>query len=281
MYTLGIDIGSASSKAVILEDGQRIIAASAVQAGTGTSGPGRVLEEVFTLAGLNWDDLDRVIATGYGRFSIQEADRQISEITCHAKGIFFVCPTARTIIDIGGQDAKAISLDEDGSIEKFFMNDKCAAGTGRFLEVMSRVLEVELDEMGAHHFKSENPAHVSSTCTVFAESEVISLLSMGTPKDDIIAGVHQSVASKACALAYRAGVKDDVVMCGGVARNAGVVDAIEKELGRKIIVAPTPQLTGALGAALIAFEDLKKTREYNEYGTHERQGTSSALFSQA
>ncbi|MDR2075378.1 MAG: acyl-CoA dehydratase activase [Desulfovibrio sp.] len=281
MYTLGIDIGSASSKAVILEDGQKTVAAAAVQSGTGTSGPGRVLEEVFALSGLSREDMDRVIATGYGRFSVQEADRQISEITCHGKGIFFVCPSARTIIDIGGQDAKAISLDEDGNIEKFFMNDKCAAGTGRFLEVMSRVLEVELNEMGAHHFKSENPARVSSTCAVFAESEVISLLSMGALKDDIIAGVHRSVASKSCALAYRADVKDDVVMCGGVARNAGVVDAIEKELGCRITVAPAPQLTGALGAALIAFEDLKKSREYNEYGRHERQGTAGALFSQA
>ena len=262
MYTLGIDIGSASSKAVILEDGKRVVAATAIQSGTGTSGPGRVLEDVFSLSeGLTWEDMDRVIATGYGRFAVQNASRQISEITCHGKGIFYLCPSARTIIDIGGQDAKAISLDDNGNILKFFMNDKCAAGTGRFLEVMSRVLEVELDHMAEYHFTSEKPAHVSSTCTVFAESEVISLLSMGTAKKDIIAGVHQSVASKACALAYRAGVKDDVVMCGGVARNAGVVDAIEKELGRKITVAPNPQLTGALGAALIAFEDLKKDEE--------------------
>ena len=258
MFTLGIDIGSASSKAIILKDGTEVVASAVVQAGTGTSGPGRVLEAIFANSGLAWTDMKRVIATGYGRFAVQEADRQLSEITCHGKGIFFLCPTAGTIIDIGGQDAKAISLDAKGNIEKFFMNDKCAAGTGRFLEVMSRVLEVELDGMADAHFAAEKPAHVSSTCTVFAESEVISLLSMGTPKNDIIAGVHQSVASKACALAYRSGVKDDVVMCGGVARNGGVVDAIGKELGRKVTVAPNPQLTGALGAALIAFEDVKK-----------------------
>jgi predicted CoA-substrate-specific enzyme activase len=281
MYTLGMDIGSASSKAVILDNGNGILASAVVQAGTGTSGPGRVQEEVFALSGLRREDMDRIIATGYGRFSIPEAHRQVSEITCHCKGIFFLCPTVGTIIDIGGQDVKAITCNSDGAIEKFFMNDKCAAGTGRFLEVMSRVLEVGLDRMAECHFASEHPAPVSSTCTVFAESEVISLLSQGTSVNDIIAGVHRSVASKACALACRAGVRDDVVMCGGVAQNAGVVDAIRKELGREILVAPHPQRTGALGAALIAFEDLNKTREYHEYGMYERQGASVALFSQA
>ena len=141
------------------------------------------------------------------------------------------------------------------------MNDKCAAGTGRFLDVMSRVLEVPLDQMGKVHFQAKEWAQVSSTCTVFAESEVISQLSKGLPRESIVAGVHQSVASKACSLAYRIGVKNDVVMCGGVAQNAGVVDAIEKELKQSIIVAPHPQITGALGAALMAYEELKKANK--------------------
>ena len=141
---------------------------------------------------------------------------------------------------------------------KFVMNDKCAAGTGRFLDVMSRVLEVPLSEMGEAHFKADKWASVSSTCTVFAESEVISQLSKGLTKESIVAGVHQSVASKACSLVYRVGVVDDVVMCGGVAQNPGVVDAIEKELQQKITVAPNPQITGALGAALLAYEELIK-----------------------
>lgn len=258
MLTLGIDVGSASSKGVILEDGKKVVASAVVQAGTGTSGPGRMLTELFDTAGLAQNAITYTVATGYGRFSVEQADRQISEITCHGAGIHFLCPSAGTIIDIGGQDAKAISLDDQGNIQKFFMNDKCAAGTGRFLEVMSRVLEVKLDEMEAWHFRAAEPASVSSTCTVFAESEVISLLSQGIAKESIIAGVHHSVASRACALAYRALVRDDVVMCGGVARNGGVVDAIEKELGRKIIVAPNPQLTGALGAALLAYKDAEK-----------------------
>lgn len=255
MYTLGIDIGSASSKAVILKDGSEIIAKAVIQSGTGTSGPGRVMEAVFEKAPVSFDQIDQTIATGYGRFSVENADKQISEITCHAKGIFYLIPTARTIIDIGGQDAKSIRLNDKGDILKFFMNDKCAAGTGRFLDVMAKVLEVDLSEMGDWHFKSKEPATVSSTCTVFAESEVISQLSRGVAKEDIIAGVHQSVASKSCSLVYRAGeVVNDVVMCGGVAQNSGVVDAIEKELGQKILVAPDPQITGALGAARIAYE---------------------------
>lgn len=260
MFTLGIDIGSASSKAVILKDGKEIIKALAVQSGTGTSGPGRVLSGLFEGTDLSPEKMDYTVATGYGRFSVENANKQISEITCHAKGIFFLCPTGRTIIDIGGQDAKAISLDDRGDIVKFFMNDKCAAGTGRFLEVMSRVLETPLEKMGDEHFKSKEPAQVSSTCTVFAESEVISLLSKEIAKENIIYGVHESVASKACALAHRAGVREDVIMCGGVGQNKGVVDVIAKMLGKPVTVAPNPQLSGALGAALIAYNELKKEK---------------------
>lgn len=258
MYTLGIDVGSASSKAVILKDGKDVVASAVIQAGTGSSGPGRVIEAIFEKSGMKKDDIAFTVATGYGRFAIEGADKQISEITCHGRAIAHLCPNAHTIIDIGGQDAKAIALDDRGGIMKFFMNDKCAAGTGRFLEVMARVLEVDLTDLEKRHFMAEKPASVSSTCTVFAESEVISLLSQGVNKNDIIAGVSKSVASKACALAYRAGVRDDVVMCGGVARNGGVVDAISKELGKTVTVAPTPQETGALGAALLAYEELKK-----------------------
>ena len=242
MYTLGIDVGSASSKAVILEDGKRVAASAVIQSGTGTSGPGRVMELVFDGLDISQKDMDYIVATGYGRFAVPFANKQMSEITCHAKGIHHLIPDARTIIDIGGQDAKAIRLDHKGNILKFVMNDKCAAGTGR-------VLEIGLQEMGDAHFKADCPANVSSTCTVFAESEVISQLSKGVSKENIAAGVHRSIASKACSLVYRVGMEEKVVMCGGVAQDKGVVDAIEQELKKKILVA-----TGALGAALIAFE---------------------------
>ena len=190
MYTLGIDVGSASSKAVILEDGKRVAASAVIQSGTGTSGPGRVMELVFDGLDISQKDMDYIVATGYGRFAVPFANKQMSEITCHTKGIHHLIPDARTIIDIGGQDAKAIRLDHKGNILKFVMNDKCAAGTGRFLDVMSRVLEIGLQEMGDAHFKADCPANVSSTCTVFAESEVISQLSKGVSKENIAAGVH-------------------------------------------------------------------------------------------
>ena len=258
MYTMGVDVGSASSKVVILEDGIRVVTEKVVQLGTGSSGPQRVLEEALEASGLRMEDMVRVVATGYGRFSFEGADRQVSEISCHAKGIYHLVPSARTIIDIGGQDAKAIKLDERGGVVQFFMNDKCAAGTGRFIDVMARVLEVTTGEMQDYDAKATEPAPISSTCTVFAESEVISQLSQGTSKENIIAGVHASVAVKACGLAYRGGVTPDVVMSGGVAQNAGVVRAISKELKQQVIVAPHPQVAGALGAALYAYEDALK-----------------------
>lgn len=258
MLSLGVDIGSATSKAVVLLDGKQIRAEAVVPFGTGTTGKERVLAEVLGKAGVSWTDIAFTIATGYGRMSIHEANQQISEITCHAKGVAFECPNARTVIDIGGQDVKAISLqNERGEIRNFIMNDKCAAGTGRFLENISRALDIGMDKMAEHYFHSAHPAHVSSTCAVFAESEVISLLSDGTPLDDVVAGVHDSLATRACALARHVGLVDDIVICGGAARDAGVVDAISKNLGRKVSVAPNPQLTGALGAAVLAYERAK------------------------
>ena len=260
MYTMGVDIGSASSKVVILKD-LKLFDSEVVQIGTGTKGPGIAVEEIFKRTGLSYESMEKIVVTGYGRFTFEEADEQISEISCHAKGIHFLIPDARTIIDIGGQDAKAIALDSSGMVKQFFMNDKCAAGTGRFLDVMARVLNVELSEMQEIDKRSKSPVTVSSTCTVFAESEVISQLSKGAPIEDIIAGVHNSVAHKVCGLAFRAGLKDTIVMCGGVAKNSGVVRAISEELKRDIRVADMPQITGALGAALFAYERAMKTKE--------------------
>ena len=258
MYTMGIDIGSASSKVVILKDRKEIIAAEVVQIGTGSSGPKRALNNALEKSGLALQDMAQIVSTGYGRFSVEEAHRQYTEIRCQAIGNYFLVPTVRTIIDIGGQDAKAIFLDSKGNIKQFFMNDKCSAGTGRFLDVMSRVLEVELREMAEYDARATEVATVSSTCTVFAESEVISQLSRGVAVENIIAGVHQSIASKVCGLANRGVIEDDVVMCGGVAQNAGVVRAVMRELKRNVIVTPYPQVTAALGAAVLAYDDKVK-----------------------
>lgn len=258
MYVLGLDVGSASSKVVILDGDKNIVSSSVFQVGTGSSGPSRALDEALGKINLTLDDMKKIVATGYGRYAFEKADKQISEISCHAKGIFHLVPTARTIIDIGGQDAKAIRLDNNGMVSQFFMNDKCAAGTGRFLEVMSIVLEIDITQMAEYDSRATEIVNVSSTCTVFAESEVISHLSNNVPKENIIAGIHASVASKACGLAYRTGLEDDIVMGGGVAQNAGVVRAISRELRRPVIVAPNPQITGALGAALFAYDEANK-----------------------
>lgn len=261
IYTLGVDIGSSSCKAVAMADGRDIVAAVAVQSGTGTSGPSRVMEQLYSASGLTQDDFAASVVTGYGRYSMEIPAKAISEISCHAKGVHFLFPSARTILDIGGQDCKAIVIDDDGIVQEFYMNDKCAAGTGRFIDNMARVLEIDVKEMGNYDETSKNKVAVSSTCTVFAESEVISLLSKKVNKEDIIAGIHDSVISRAMGLVNRTAKKPDYVLTGGVALNKGVRRAFEEAMGCRILVAEKPQLTGALGAALFAYKDAVKNKK--------------------
>lgn len=257
MLTMGVDIGSTTSKAAILEDGQRIIAKSIVPVGTGTRGPGEVLHSVLSLAGLQQQDIARTVATGYGRLHFNTADRQVSEVSCHGKGVHFLVPGARTVVDIGGQDAKAILLDENGMLSNFMMNDKCAAGTGRFLEVMARVLDIRIQDMGDLAAQADEAVSISSTCAVFAESEVISRLSANERPENILAGIHRSVAKKVVSQVLRIGVIPNVAMSGGVAKNRGVVEALSEELHMPIQVPEDCQLAGAIGAALFAWEDIK------------------------
>lgn len=256
MYTLGIDIGSAATKGVILKDGKDIITMAKINVGTGTSGSKRVLEAVLEDSGLKVEDISYILATGYGRNRFEQANKQVSELSCHSKGVSFLLPGTRTIIDIGGQDAKTIKLNKKGKMESFVMNEKCAAGTGRFLDVMAGVLETTVDKMGDLSEGAYEDIDISTTCTVFAESEVISLLSTGVSIANIVAAIHKSVAKRVCGLAQRAGVEPSVGMTGGVAQNKGVVKAIAKELGMEIHVPANPQMTGALGAALLAYEEI-------------------------
>ncbi len=254
IYTLGIDIGSTASKCVMLADGKEIVAKSLIAVGAGTSGPQRAIDEVLKQAGKVREDMSFILATGYGRNSLEGfADHQMSELSCHAKGAAFLFPEVRTVIDIGGQDVKILRV-ENGAMTNFQMNDKCAAGTGRFLDVMARVLEVDVNDLGTLGEKSTKYVGISSTCTVFAESEVISQLAQDTDKCDIINGIHQSVAGRVAGLAHRVGVQDQVVMTGGVAQNMGVVKALEEQLGHKIHTSPLTQYVGALGAALFAYK---------------------------
>ena len=260
IYTLGIDIGSTASKCVMLADGKEIVAKSLISVGAGTSGPQRAISEVLEQAGKSKDEMAFVLATGYGRNSLEEiADAQMSELSCHAKGATFLFPQVHTVVDIGGQDVKILQV-ENGVMTNFVMNDKCAAGTGRFLDVMARVLEVKVQDLGMLGAQSTKQVEISSTCTVFAESEVISQLSMGTDKRDIINGIHRSVASRVAGLAHRVGIRDQVVMTGGVAQNSGVVKALEEALGHEVHISPLTQYNGALGAALFAYQKYQKAQ---------------------
>ena len=259
MYTLGIDIGSTTSKCVILKDGKDIVSTSLIVGGMGTPGPSDALKEVFEKAGgLTKDDMAMTVATGYGRTRYEGADLDMSELSCHAMGAHHVFPSVRTIIDIGGQDAKLISLDERGRMKNFLMNDKCAAGTGRFLDVMANILQLEVNDLGPLALQADNPAAISSTCTVFAESEVISQLANGVTIPNLVAGICSSVSSRVAALAKRIGPTPDICMSGGVAQNIGVRSAMEQALDAKILVSPMAQLFGALGAAYYAFEKAPK-----------------------
>lgn len=261
IFTMGIDVGSTASKCVIIKDGEELVAKSLVAVGTGTSGPARAIAEVLENAGMTREQMDYVLATGYGRNSLDGlADQQMSELSCHAKGAAFLFPEVRTVIDIGGQDVKVIEI-ENGIMKNFVMNDKCAAGTGRFLDVMARVLEVNVEDLDELGDQSTREIGISSTCTVFAESEVISQLAVGTDKRDIIAGIHRSVAGRVSGLCNRVGVRDMVVMTGGVAQNHGIVKALENQIGHEIHLSPLTQFNGALGAALFGYEKVLRRQQ--------------------
>ena len=251
----GIDSGSTSTDVVIIDRDKNIIAQSILPTGAGAaSGADRALDEALAQAGLSRSDINATVTTGYGRTAIKLGDQSITEITCHAKGAYFLDPSVRTIIDIGGQDSKVIRLDENGNVTNFVMNDKCAAGTGRFLELMARTLELSLDDMSRLGLEWKEDVTISSMCTVFAESEVVSLIAENRTPADIIHGLNRSVATKTCALCRRVGGEESYMMTGGVSKNRGVVTEIEKILGVKLHISDKAQLNGALGAALFALE---------------------------
>jgi predicted CoA-substrate-specific enzyme activase len=257
LITLGIDIGSTTSKCILLENGSRILGQALVASGIGTDGPEEAYRAALSQSGVAEEAIVYKIATGYGRTQWKDADSEISELTAHALGCRFLLPEIRTVIDIGGQDAKVISLNEQGHMSSFVMNDKCAAGTGRFLNVMAGILKLQIGELGDMAVCSRNPVSISSTCTVFAESEVISQLAKGAAVLDVVAGICQSVAGRVVALVKRVGVKKAVCMSGGVAQNKGVRSAIEQALQVPVSCSPMAQLSGAIGAALTAYKKSK------------------------
>jgi predicted CoA-substrate-specific enzyme activase len=253
---IGLDMGSVSTKAAVLEDSQ-IVGYAILPTGFNSQDSGRkAIDEACEKAGITPNDIKYIVATGYGRINAPFANSRVTEITCHGKGAFFTNNLARTVIDVGGQDSKVISINEKGRVVDFQMNDRCAAGTGRFLEVMMRTLEMNYDTMSNAAINSKNPSKISNMCTVFAESEVITLLAKGESRENIAAGLCNSIAERITTMVKRIGLKEEVIMTGGVAKNRGVVKLLENKLNTKISVPMEPQIIGALGAALEAQETI-------------------------
>jgi predicted CoA-substrate-specific enzyme activase len=250
---VGIDVGSLTSKAVLI-DGEGIVARCVMPTGALPQQAGRTaLEKVLESAGKMRDGVDFAVGTGYGGVNLPFVNRTVTELTCHAKGVHYLNPRIRTVIDIGGQDSKAIRLDDAGNMVDFAMNDRCAAGTGRFLEVMAHALEVSLESIGRYALRSASPCAISNTCAVFAESEVIGLLAAGCSKQDIAGVLHAGVAKRVGNMARRLGIVPELAFVGGVAKNAGARKALESFLGMPFApLDENPQITGALGAAVLA-----------------------------
>jgi predicted CoA-substrate-specific enzyme activase len=252
MITAGVDVGSLSVETVLYEEGRGVMGyAIGLVGGNSRDASGRSFEEALRFARVDRAEVFHVVSTGSGREILDFADENVTEITCIASGIHFLFPECRTIIDIGGQDTKVIRIDGGGRVVSFDMNDKCAAGTGRFLEVMAHALNVDLQQMGERSLRYQNAIEISSVCTVFAESEVISLVSEGKAVDDILHALHHAVADRTLSLLERIGVDGQVAMTGGVAKNMGVVRALEEKMDLSLKIHSEPQIVGALGAALL------------------------------
>jgi predicted CoA-substrate-specific enzyme activase len=259
IYSAGIDLGSTMTKVVIIDNDGKILAQVIQHTGAEHRRlANQVMDEALKQAGLPFEEIASVIATGYGRINVPFADRQITELSCHARGVFNYFPSVRLAIDIGGQDSKGLKI-KDGKLIDFVMSDKCAAGTGRFLEVLSSALGLRVEELGEISSRSTQKVPVSSTCTVFGYQEVISRLSEGLAVEDIVAGLHEAIASRVAGMVKRLKVEPDVVFTGGVARNRGVVKALEENLRCRILVPKEPLLSGALGAALLGRESVLKS----------------------
>jgi len=257
MIVAGCDVGSLTGKTVILRNGEilsySIVPTTPKPEKTALNAMNGALEN----CNLTLDDIEFIVGTGYGRVKIPFANSQISELTCHGKGAHSFIPSIRTIIDVGGQDCKVIKVDKNGKILDFAMNDKCAAGTGRFLEVMAKTLELSLEDLGSISLESKKQAKITAQCSVFAETEVVSLMADGVEVSDIVAGIHDAIASRIMSLVYRVGLEKELTITGGVAKNIGVVTYLEKRMGITSQKLPVdPQIIGALGAALMAKEKL-------------------------
>lgn len=252
---MGVDLGSTSAKAVILDQDGSLCASSAIQMGAvSKAGLQRAIDSALGRASLTRGQITATISTGYGRRLVPDTGRTFTEITCHARGVAALCPGVALIIDIGGQDSKVIAVDSDGLVEDFAMNDRCASGTGRFFEVLARAIECEVDELASLAMFGDRNLEVSSMCATFAETEIVSLLASGCERTDIAASVHRAVSARTLGLVAQVGKRLPIVMTGGVAKNSAAVHYLSSALGAPVSVPPDPQITGAYGAALLALE---------------------------
>ncbi len=254
LYFAGLDIGSTMTKVVLINASHNIVAKIVRHTGPEHRKlANEVIQELLEQADIAVDETTFLVATGYGRINVPFADAQVTELTCHSKGIVHLFPSVTTVIDVGGQDAKGMRIYK-GKLANFVMNDKCAAGTGRFLEVLSETLQIKLEELGPLSLKAESVVTISSICTIFAQQEIIAQQSAGKPIEAIVAGVHQAVASRIVRMVRPIGIAGDVVLTGGVAKNIGFVQAVEKVMGRSVLIPEDSRISGALGAAIIAME---------------------------
>lgn len=257
----GTDIGSLYTKVVILGNEASdctLVSSHEVRSGGLYKDAGtEALHSALQAAGLKMEDVDYIVSTGYGRYQFEFGDKTVSELQCHARGIKYLFPEVGTLIDIGGQDSKIIHVNDRGKVWNFLMNDKCAAGTGRFLEVMADGLGIPISELSQTALRSTKEVGMSSVCTVFAESEVIGLLSEGCHREDIVRAIYRAIADRVGTMVIRLGVREKVAMSGGVARHSSLVSAMEERLKTKIFVPQNPELVGAWGAALIAMETVR------------------------
>jgi len=255
VYAAGIDVGSTQTKAVLIDTARGIVARALIDTGANVIRAGqRALDELIANAGITREDVKFVVGTGYGRYKIEASDTQVTEISCHARGAQMLFPNTRTVIDMGGQDTKAIKVGSEGDVLDFCMNDKCAAGTGRFLAGAADVLGLTLDEIGVISLKGTKPIRLTSVCTVFVESDILSHLAQNKKVEDILSGVHEAIATRTIGLVRRVGMDPEMTFTGGVARNIGMVKALEAKLGCELNISEDAHFCGALGAALFAMD---------------------------
>jgi len=260
-FAAGVDVGSTQTKAVVVDEEGRIVCRALTPTGANVMRAAEVaFREALVSGDLREEEVEYVVGTGYGRYKVTFGNRQVTEISCHGRGAVHLFPNTRTVVDMGGQDTKAIRVSPRGDIVDFCMNDKCAAGTGRFLGAASAALHIPIEQLGPTALRGERPVRISTTCTVFAETEVLSWLGKGKRIEDILLGVHQSIASRSVGLLWRTGVEEEVTFTGGVARNEAMIESLNRELGLKVNVSEESHFMGALGAALFALDHIRASR---------------------